>query len=104
MSCRQQEWFRVVAMAMAAASSLLMLFRALQGHFDGDSARFAKSQVVYANDAGKTSGLDAYKPTNEVKPKVISESKKTIYVGMQVENIYNLSLKDRVLWLTDGTG
>jgi hypothetical protein len=37
----------------------------------------------------------SYVATNEIKPKVSTSPEKTIRVGLQIENIYNLSLKDR---------
>jgi hypothetical protein len=98
---RQHGWFRMVSMAMAATFMLVLLFNVLNNHFEADTSRLAELRAAYANDSGKTIRMDSYIPVSEVKPKPVVQADKQIFVGMQIENIYNLSLKDRI-FMADG--
>jgi hypothetical protein len=86
----------VVFAAIVAIATLLFLFSLLQHHFDGPVEDVSGSQHAIAKGVNERQPFEMYKQTSEVKPLVDTEIEKRIYAGLHIENIYDLSLKERV--------
>ena len=96
MARRQQGWFRVASLAIVAAATLLLLISLLQRHFDRALAPANSIQAAHAKATGETRTLEPHASAKEMKARENTTKDKRIYAGIQIENIYNLSIKDRV--------
>ena len=92
----QRGFIRLTCVTLLAAGVLLLLIGFLHQHFNTDLASRQSSASAYSEDAGIGWRHQPYASNNEVRPKVNSSSEKSVYAGLQVENVYSLSLKDRV--------
>ncbi len=96
MSSRQPGRYSVVFVAIIMMATFLFLFSRLQHHFDGSVAEVSGSQLAIAKGIDKRQAIEVYRQKSEIRPPVDAIREKRIYVGLHVENIYNLSLKERV--------
>ncbi len=82
-------------MILFVSVTLLLLISTLHRHFNPSMKAWKASPF----DPEATGGVPwIYKPhldRNEVKPRVVTSPESTIQIGLQIENIYDLSLKNR---------
>lgn len=82
--------------AIVAIATLLFLFSLLQHHFDGPIEKISGSKLTIAKGTEKRQSFEAFRQLTEAKPPIDTEEEKRIYAGLHIENMYDLSLKDRV--------
>ena len=80
---------------MVATVSLLMLISLLQNHFNSSAATWQAAPQSNSNNTGIRLRRVPYVFRNDIKPRVNTTSDRKITVGLQITNIYGLSLKDR---------
>ena len=92
----QKGSIRLASFTLLAAGVFLLLLGFLHQHFNSSFALGQSSASAHSQDAGMVWRHQPYASINEVLPKVNSSVEKSVYAGLQVENVYSLSLKDRV--------
>jgi len=92
---RRPRLLRVALMILVVSATLLLLISTLHRHFN-------PAMNAWRSSPSSSAAVGAvpwiYKPhldSNEVKPKAVNSAERTIHVGLQIENIYDLSLKNR---------
>jgi hypothetical protein len=96
MAPRHQIRYRIVSVALVAMAMLLLLLCLLQHHFDGATYPASLAKAAIAKNHDKRQSFEVYTHASELKPPVSTGQDKRIYADLQIENIYNLSLRDRV--------
>jgi hypothetical protein len=91
---RQAGLIRSAAVVVVVSIALLLLVSSLHRHFNPPMSGWQRSSPG-PSASGSPWIHERYEPVSEVKPKVSAPSDKTVQVGLQIENVYNLSLKDR---------
>lgn len=81
---------------MVAASALLLLIGLLNQHFTRPLTEWKTSSKLRLEEAGHVKHREPFVIGNERKATPITSADKRIYTGLHIENIYSLSIKDRV--------
>ncbi|MFN7898188.1 MAG: hypothetical protein ACK5N0_00790 [Synechococcaceae cyanobacterium] len=82
--------------AAAACLACLLLIGLLHRHFTSVATSWSISPTSHVRKGPGNTYQQSYQLTNEMAPKVQTSPDKRIEIGVQIENIYDLSMKDRV--------
>ncbi|MEB3155877.1 MAG: hypothetical protein VKO26_00365 [Cyanobacteriota bacterium] len=91
---RQTGLIRSASVVLVCGIALLLLVSGLHRHFNPPLSGWGGSSTDSSTE-GPHWIHERYVPFNDIKPKAAAPPEKTISVGMQIQNIYNLSIKDR---------
>lgn len=96
MLSRPTRFIRVMAMSLVATSALLLLIGVLNKHFTEPITTWKTSERLRFEHAGHVKHREPFALGDRIRPIPRTPADKRIYTGLHIENIYSLSIKDRV--------